>query len=150
MATKAKSTASTENVAEDAFAMNTNAIKDGFDKAILGYDDFAAASKDAVDAVAESLSVSQKGFEAINGEALAFSKQAMEDGVAATKAAFGAKNVQELVELNSQYTKAAFDAYLGTATKIGELFTATAKDASAPLSARVNAAVEVAQTAAAK
>lgn len=153
MATKAKTTetnkATTEAV-EEAITASTQAMKDGFDKAVLGYDDITASSKENVDAFVESMNLSQKGIEAINGEALAYSKQALENGAAAAQAAFGAKNVQELIELNTQYTKSAFDAYLGAATKIGELFTSVAKDASAPLNARVNAAVEAAQTVAAK
>ncbi len=148
MATKAKTT--TTKAVEDAFTASTQAVQDGFNKAGLGYDDLAAASKDSVKAFAEAVSASQKGFEAINGQAMAYSKQAVEDGVAATKAAFGVKSVQELIELNSEYTKTAFEAYLGTATKIGELFTAAAKDAAAPLSARVNATVETAQNVATK
>ncbi|MBN4046470.1 phasin family protein [bacterium AH-315-P15] len=149
MATKAKTTGTTEAV-EETFTAGTQAMQEGFDKAVLGYDDLAAASKDNVEAFVEAVSASQKGFEAINGEAMAYSKQAMEDGVAATKAAFGAKSVQELIELNTGYTKAAFEAYVGTATKISELFTTTAKDATAPLNARVNEVAEAAQNIAAK
>jgi len=146
MATKSKTNGTTETV-EEAITASTQAIKDGFDKAILGYDDFAASSKDNVEAMVEASNATQKGIEAINTEALTYSRQALEDGVAATKAAFGAKNVQELIELNTTFTKSALDAYIGTATKIGELWTAAAKDASAPLSARVNATVEAASEA---
>lgn len=148
MATKAKTNGANETV-EEAIAASTEAMKEGFEKALKGYDEFAAASKENVDAFVEAMSASQKGLEAINTEALTYSKQAMEESVAAAKAAFGAKTVQELIELNTEYTKAAFDAYLGAATKIGELWTSAAKDASAPLSARVNATVEAAQKAAA-
>jgi len=147
MATKAKTNETAEAV-EEAFTASTEAMKDGFDKALLGYDEIAAASKENTDALVESMTLSQKGLEAINTEAVTYSKHAMEEGVAATKAAFGAKTVQELIELNTTYTKSAFDAYLGAATKIGEIWTAAAKDASAPLNARVNATVEAAQTAA--
>jgi len=149
MTTKTKTNQTAEAV-EEAFTAGTEAWKDGFDKALTGYDDFAEASKVNIEAVVEAATVSQKGIEAINTEALTYSKQALEDGVAATKAAFGAKSVQELIELNSAFTKSAFDAYVGTATKIGELWTAAAKDASGPINARVNATVEAAQQAANK
>lgn len=147
MATKANTNGATETV-EEAITAGTEAMKDGFDKALKGYDEFASVSKDNIEAIVEASTSTQKGIEAINTEAMTYSKQAMEDGVAAAQAAFGAKSVQELIELNTTYTRSAFDAYLGAATKIGELWTATAKDASAPLSARVNATVEAAQTAA--
>lgn len=148
MATKAKTNGATETV-EEAITASTEAMKDGFDKALKGYDELAAASKENVDAFVEAMTASQKGLEAINTEALTYSKVAMEESVAAAKAAFGAKTMQELIELNTAYTKSAFDAYLGAATKIGELWTSAAKDASAPLSARVNATVEAAQKASA-
>ena len=149
MTTKTKTNETAEAV-EEAITAGTEAWKDGVDKALTGYDDFADASKVNIEAVVEAMTVSQKGIEAINTEALTYSKQALEDGVAATKAAFGAKSVQELIELNSTFTKSAFDAYVGTATKIGELWTTTAKDASAPINERVNATVEAAQQAASK
>ncbi len=149
MATKTKTNGTAEAV-EEAFTAGTEAMKDGFEKALSGYDEFAGTSKENIEAFVEAMTASQKGFEAINTEALTYSKQALEDGVAAAKAAFAAKNVQELIELNSTYTKSAFDAYIGAATKIGELWTTAAKDASAPISARVNATVETAQQAASK
>ena len=146
MATKAKATNATKN-AEEAIAAGTEAMKDGFQKASVGYDQVAAASQENLDAVVESLTVSQKGFEAMGTEAQTFTKQAIEDSVTATKAAFGAKSVQELIELNTTYTRSAFDAYVSAATKMTEMFTSVAQEASAPLNARMTATVEAAQTA---
>ncbi len=144
MTTKAKTTGATETV-EQVVTATQEAWKDGFDKATVGFDQIGAQSQENVDALIESVNVSTKGFEAINAEAISYSKKAMEDGAAVAQAAAGAKSLQELIELNTVYTKTAFEAYLGAATKMGELFAATAKDASAPLSARFSATIEAAQ-----
>ncbi len=140
MATTAKA-----KTADKATKEAPKAAEAGFDTAFNGYEEIATASQKNIEAVVESLTLSQKGLEAINTEALTYSKKAFEDGVAATKAAFGAKDVQELIELNTTYTQTAFDAYVNTATKLGEMFTSFAKDASAPLNARATATVEAAQ-----
>lgn len=129
---------------EEAFAFSSQAWKDGFEKTLSSYDDLTASTKENMDALVESATVSQKGMEAINAEAISYTQKAMEDGAAAAKAAFSAKNVQELIELNTEYTKSAFDAYIAATTKIGEMFATTAKEASEPLNARMTATIEAA------
>ena len=134
----------TTEALEEAFAFGSEAWKDSFEKTLSSYDDLTVASKENMDALVEAATVSQKGMEAVSNEAVSYTKQAMEDGAAAAKAAFGAKNVQELIELNTEYTKSAFDAYIAASTKMGEMFASTAKEASEPLNARVNATIEAA------
>jgi len=55
--------------------------------------------------------------------------------------------VHEAFELQSDFAKAAFNAYVGEMTKLSELFVATTKEAIEPLQGRVQAWVEVVQTA---
>lgn len=144
MTTKAKTNGATDTV-EQVISSTQDAWKDGFAKATAGFDQFNAQAKENVDALVESFNVSAKGMEALNAEAVAYSKKAVEDATAVAQAASGVKSMQELIEINTAYTKMAFEAYLGAATKMGELFVATTKDASAPISARVSATVEAAQ-----
>ncbi len=149
MTTKAKTNGATDTV-EQVISASQDAWKDGFAKATEGLDQINVQTKSNIDAFVESLNVSAKGFEALNTEAVSYSKKAMEDATAAAQAASGVKSMQELIELNTAYTKSAFEAYIGAATKMGELFVATTKDATAPISARVSATVEAAQSVAAK
>ena len=53
------------------------------------------------------------------------------------------KTIQELVELQNAYAKASIDALVSESTKMQELTVKIANEALAPLSARVNATVEV-------
>jgi phasin family protein len=65
--------------------------------------------------------------------------------MAATKAAMASKNMQEFIEINTDFAKTAFDSYVGRFTKIGDMATATAKDTLEPLNSRFNAFVEIVQ-----
>ncbi len=47
----------------------------------------------------------------------------------------GSKSVHEAFELQTDFAKSAFEAYIGELTKFSELVTATAKDTFAPLRA---------------
>ena len=50
-------------------------------------------------------------------------------------------------KLQTDFAKSAFETYVGELTKFSELFTAATKDSFAPLQGRVQAWVDVVQTA---
>lgn len=75
-----------------------------------------------------------------------YSRQLLEDGIAATKAILGAKTLQDALEYQSQFTKSAFETNVAQATKVCEMALDTAKTATEPLQARANALAELAQT----
>lgn len=148
MATKAKAAGeklgSSEHI-ETAMKTGAEALKTGFEKAAKGYDQFLAYGKETAEAYMKSANVAGKGAETLHNEIYSFSKQAIEDQIAATKALMGSKSVYEAFELQTDFAKTAFDAYVGEITKLGEMFTAASKDAVAPLQGRVQAWVEVVQ-----
>jgi phasin family protein len=78
----------------------------------------------------------EASFERVNGEMFNFSKQQMEDGVAAFKAVSGAKSVHEAWELQTDFAKSALDAYVAQATKLNDLWLDAAKQAAEPFTAR--------------
>lgn len=123
----------------------TDAFKKTFDQAVNGYGQFSEVGQDNMDALIESANIATRGFEAINQESLAFSKQSLEDGVAVTQAAMGVRSAQEWFEIQSDFTRTAFDNYLGQVNKLTDLVSATVRDASEPLNTRVNAIVETVQ-----
>lgn len=150
MATKAKAASETlsgtEGI-ETAMKTGAEALKNGFEKAAEGYDRFFSYGKETVEAYVKSANVAGKGVETLHNELYSFSKQAIEDQIAATKALMATKSVHEAFELQSDFAKTAFDTYVGEMTKLGEIFTATAKDAVEPLQGRVQAWVEAIQSA---
>ncbi len=146
--TKAKTAAEkTSASAETAFLNGADALKTGFEKAVKSYDTVLGYSKDTVEAYMKSATVAGKGIETINSEIYSFSKDAIEESIAAGKAILGSKSLHEAFELQTDYAKSAFEAYVGELTKFSDLFTATTKETFAPLQGRVQAWVEVVQSA---
>ena len=133
--------------AETTFLNGAEAMKAGFEKAIKGYDTVLGYGKDTVEAYMKSATVAGKGIETINSEIYSFSKDAIEESIAASKAILGSKSIHEAFELQTDYAKSAFESYVGELTKVSELFTSTTKSTFAPLQGRVQAWVEVVQSA---
>ena len=135
------------NTAETALENGAAALKTGLEKALKGYDAFLGYGKETAEAVMKSATVAGKGVEGINNELYSFSKQSIEDSVAATKAVMGSKSVHEAFELQTDFAKTAFESYVEELTKFNELVTATAKDSFAPIQGRYQAWVELVQSA---
>ena len=137
-----KATASAETALENGAA----ALKTGLEKALKGYDAYLGYSKDTAEAVMKSATVAGKGAETINSEIYSFSKQSIEDTVAATKAVMGSKSVHEAFEFQTDFAKSAFESYIAELSKISELATAATKDSFAPFKGRVQAWLDVVQS----
>jgi len=73
-----------------------------------------------------------KATEALRCELQAYSQQAANDTIAATKAIMGSKSVFDAFELQSEFAKTAFENYAKELTKLGELFTTAAKEGFLP------------------
>jgi len=145
---KAKTAAEkTTASAETTFLNGAEAMKAGFEKAVKSYDTVLGYGKDTVEAYMKSATIAGKGVESINSELYSYSKDAIEESIAASKAILGSKSVHEAFELQTDYAKSAFEAYVGELTKFSELLTSTTKSTFAPLQGRVQAWVEVVQSA---
>ena len=145
---KAKTAAEkTTASAETTFLNGAEAMKAGFEKAVKSYDTVLGYGKDTVEAYMKSATIAGKGVETINTELYSYSKDAIEESIAASKAILGSKSIHEAFELQTDYAKSAFEAYVGELTKFSELFTSTTKSTFAPLQGRVQAWVEVVQSA---
>jgi phasin family protein len=133
--------------AETTFKTGTDAIKAGFEKAVAGYDSVLGYGKDTAEAYMKSATVAGKGIESLNTEIVSYSKGAIEESIAASKAILGSKSVHEAFELQTDFAKTAFESYVEELTKFNSLVTATAKDAMAPLQGRYQAWVSLVQSA---
>ena len=74
-------------------------MKNGFETVTKGLEKFTDLGKGNVEAYVQAATVFAKTLERVNGEVFNFSKQQMEDGVAAFKAVSGAKSVHEAWEV---------------------------------------------------
>ncbi len=143
---KAKTAEKATATAETALENGAAALKTGLEKALKGYDAFVTYGKDNAEAAMKSATTAGKGIETINGEIYSYSKQSIEDSVAATKAVLGSKSVHEAFEFQTDYVKSAFEAYIAEMSKITELATTTTKDSYAPFKGRVQAWLDTVQT----
>jgi hypothetical protein len=73
----------------EAIKSGADALKAGFEKAVHNYDAALGFGKENVEAVLKSATVAGKGAETIHNEIYAYSKQSIEDGIAASKAILG-------------------------------------------------------------
>lgn len=142
MATKPKAAAeAVEQVMKDG----NEVMKNGIETWTKAYERFAGFGKENVEAYMQSATAFAKAFERINGEVFSFSKQQVEDSVAAFKAVSGSKSLHEAWEVQSDFAKSALDAYVAQATKINDLVMDAAKQAAEPLSQRFTALAEAAK-----
>jgi len=111
---------------------------------VKGYEDLTKISKANLDALVQANKVFAQGVEAISKEALSLTQSSFESAATAAKALFAAKTLQDVVALNADFTRSYFDRLLANSTKLGEMSVKLATDTFAPITARVNNAVETA------
>ena len=139
MATAKDAAKKVESLAADA----QKAATDQFEKFAKTWEDAAAFGQDNVDAIMQSGNIAAKAVEEINAEFVAFSKKAMEEGVAAAKDLGAIKSVPELMEKQAEFAKTSLDGFMKQAAKMNELYMAAAKDVFEPMNARAAAAADL-------
>jgi phasin family protein len=123
------------------------AFKDSVEKSMSAFAEMNTHSKKNLEAVVASVTAATKGAETLGARAMAYSKKSVEDHVAAAKSLAGAKSVQEAVELQTNFAKSAFEAYVAEVTRMSETVAASMKETVAPINERVTALVERVQSA---
>jgi phasin family protein len=132
---------------EKVQAAGAQAFKDGLEKSTAAFGELGVQSKQNLEALTASATAAQKGAEALSAQALSYGKTSWETGVAAAQTMSKARSVQELIELQTSFTKSAMEVYLAEMTKMTETLTASVKDSFKPINERVTASVEKFQAA---
>lgn len=127
---------------EQFTSAGNQAFKDNVEKSLTALNELNAHSKKNLEALVASTTAAAKGAEALGAHAVAYSKQALEDQVAAARSLAGAKSFQEAVELQTGFAKAALEGYLANFGKITEVVSDSVKETVKPLNERVAAFVE--------
>jgi phasin family protein len=128
--------------ATDYLAAGNSAFKESLEKSIAAITEMNAHSRKNLEAMIASATAAAKGAETVGARAMAFSKKSMEDQVAAAKALASAKSIQEAVELQTGFAKAAFDTLVAEVNEMSETVSTSVKDAMSPINERVTALVE--------
>jgi phasin family protein len=98
-------------------------------------EDVQKLGKERLDSAVKSMTAVSKGYQAIAAEMVDYTKKSFEDGSAAMEKLATAKSLDKLIELQSDYMKAAYEAAVARATKIGELYQELFKEAYKPFEA---------------
>jgi hypothetical protein len=96
-------------------------------------DEFQNVGKEGFEAAVRSYGEANKRFQAIVAEVTNYSKKAYEDGTRAFEQLVGAKSAEQVVEIQSQYVKKAYDAHIAQMTKLGEMYVSLVRDAFKPI-----------------
>ncbi len=127
---------------EKSTAFTREQVEKTFPQAVTKFDEATAFAKESIDASMASAAVATKGFDALTEEVAAYGKKAAEAGFANVKALQGVKSVQDLVEVQTGFARAAFDMAFAGATKMAELSVKAANEAVEPIQSRVAKVVE--------
>jgi phasin family protein len=143
----AKGAETLKSTVEQFTTAGNQAFKDSIEKSLTTLSEANAHSKKNLEAVVASVTAATKGAEALGAQAMAYSKKAVEDQVAAAKNLAGAKSVQEVVELQTSYAKFALETYIAEMNKASETVAASVKESFLPINERITAFVEKIQAA---
>ena len=110
-------------------------------------DEVQRAGKDGFDAAVSSFGEVNKGLQAIAAEVTAYSKKAFEDSTHAFEQLLGAKSFEQVIEIQSQYARMAYEAYFGELSKLGEMYAGLTRKAYQPVEQAAKAAVAHRQSA---
>jgi len=96
-------------------------------------DEFQTAGKENYEAMVRSYGELSKGFQAIAARWMEFSKRSFEDASRTWEQLIGVKSLDQAIEIQTNYAKRAYDNWMAEASKIGEMYTSTARDAYRPV-----------------
>lgn len=96
------------------------------------FEDANKLGKDFLDANLKSLATLSKSAQAIAVETSEYTKKSFEAGSAALEKLFSAKSLDKAFEIQTDFARKAYEGFVAEATKLGELYTETARDAYKP------------------
>ena len=101
------------------------------------FEDLQQASKENMDTAIKSFGALSKTGQAIAVEMADYSKKAFEDGTAAIEKLFGAKSFEKAIEVQTEYAKAAYEGLVAETNKLGEMYSALAKETYKPFESMI-------------
>ncbi len=96
------------------------------------FEDANKLGKEFLEANMKSLATLSKSVQAIAAETGEYTKKSFETGSAALEKLFSAKSLDKAFEIQADFARKAYEGFVAEATKLGELYTETARDAYKP------------------
>jgi hypothetical protein len=107
---------------------------------VKNLDDMQKLGKDNVDATLKSFGVLSKSFQAIAAEVADYSKKAFEEGAAASEKLIGARSLDKVIEVQTNYLKSAYEGFVSQSAKLGELYAGLAQETCKPFESTMKTA----------
>lgn len=137
-----KTVAATTEQVEQAVAAAKEQVEKASDAAMKSYEEMTALNKDTYDAFARSSDVLVKGSEDLGKAYYAFFQAAADAQVEVAKSMMTAKSLNEVMEIQSTYTRTAMDKAVTEGSKLSEMSVKVATDAFEPIQSQVNVAFD--------
>jgi hypothetical protein len=96
-------------------------------------EEFQQAGKVGFDTAVRSFGEVNKGLQAIATEVTDYSKKSFEDGTRAFQQLLGAKSFEHVMEIQYQYARMAYEAYVAELTKLGNMYAGLTRTAFKPV-----------------
>lgn len=132
----------TREQVEQAVAATKEQVEKASETAMKSYDEISKLNKETFDAMAKCNNALVKGGEEMGKAYFSFFKNTADANVEAMKAIMGAKSLNEVVEIQSDFARTSFDTFVAESTKLSEMGVKVATDAFQPIQSQVNVAVE--------
>jgi hypothetical protein len=94
---------------------------------------FQRAGEQGFDAMAQSWSELNQGWASIAAEVTGYSKSALEDATRAWERVIRAKTLGDVVEVQTEYAKKAYDNHIAQVSKLGQMYTRILESAFKPV-----------------
>jgi hypothetical protein len=105
----------------------------GGDEMTTGLDNIQRAENAQLDAITIGLASYTMIFQAIVAEGTDYTKKSVETRLTLVEKLIGTKSLEAVVQIQSEYAKTSYAAFVAHATKMGELYSDLAKTAFKPV-----------------
>jgi hypothetical protein len=97
------------------------------------FEDAGKFGKEFMDNGLKSLASFSKGVQAIAVESTEYAKKSFENGTSALEKLVAAKSLEKAIEIQTDYAKSSYEAFVAEATKLSDLYAELFKDSYKPL-----------------
>jgi phasin len=128
-----KAAQAAQAISADAAANVRELTEQGLDRAKAAYETFKESAQEAVDLLDGSAAAIKSGTTDINTKAIEYAQANFNAGFEFARRAFAAKDVKELMALQSDFAQSQIKAYTQQAQDLSKLSVKVAESASRPL-----------------
>lgn len=99
---------------------------------MMNFDTMQKQNQESFDQALKSMNAMTKGFQDIAKETADFTKKSFETSSAATEKLIASKSLDKAFEVQAEYAKNSYEAFIAQASRMGELYAEMAKEAYKP------------------